>query len=198
MPLLYPWPNLLEFLNVVAHSGGGSSECMSILGAILLGVVLEVFKDEIGMAIQQHICLRIVAFCRVNLSLGMVRLGPDRARDAVDQHTSFCRLLAVCSQLRSGMYALYSYFCARSVRSCTLSGAPRDAMVGGGGVSSASACCCAMTAGKWSEAVWVELVQVSVATETRGDDVSFGRWAIQGFEMVCCLFEDAQVKYEVL
>jgi hypothetical protein len=44
-------------------------------------------------------------------------------------HTCLCIMLAVRSQLRSGMYALYSYLDAWSVRSCTLRGAPREAMV---------------------------------------------------------------------
>lgn len=48
--------------------------------------------------------------------------------------TSFCIMLAVRNQLRSGIYALYSYLDAWSVSSCTLRGAPRDAMAMVGGV----------------------------------------------------------------
>ncbi len=70
VPFLYAWLNHLELLEVGIHSRRRRSQRPPVLGLVLLGMVEQVLEHEIGVAVEQEVGLRVVAFCFVDLGLG--------------------------------------------------------------------------------------------------------------------------------
>lgn len=101
---LYAWCKLLELLQVAAHSSSRSTERFAVLGLALVGVRLQVLENQVGVAVEEQVRLRVVAFCFVDVGLS-VSASDNRAWPG--QRTSFCIVFAVRSQFASGMCALY-------------------------------------------------------------------------------------------
>lgn len=78
--LFYSGRNDLKLLEIGADCSCCGIQRFAKLGLILVGMVLELLKDEIGMSIEEQVCLRVIALGFIDLGLERVSMWLWNAR----------------------------------------------------------------------------------------------------------------------